>query len=323
MIKQTPEAIKNDKELGLPLIEVAKIHLDHEFNCRGLFNISECLSLAEDLANRGLQNPIIIRPLRDVDKDNLKNEKDIIAKGFQYIVIAGHRRLASYKLNEAVYIPCILKDKFIDVFAQHDLNAIENIHRQDLNLWQEANAIRHYWGTGWKIKEVAERINKSAFWVQQRYQLLEMPPEVQQAAKDGFLIASDIKDLAEYKNDMNELLRLAGILRDKRKKGEKIQLLDKVETKKQLKSKKQRSKEEMFKMLEQLQKTFKHLEEDKEVPLSYIFTKEGNSLATRVLAWAAGEISSNDLYDTLEDLTALLNIEYERPGLNKHYAYTT
>lgn len=305
MSKMSEKAILNDEQLGLPRPRIKEIYLDHDFNCRGFFSEAECLELAKQIARDGLQQPITVRRLRH-------SETELLDKGYKYVVIAGHRRLTSYRINEADRIPAIIKPETISDFEAHNLNAIENLQRKDLNIWQEAQAIRHLWAKCYTLQEAAEEITKSVYWVQQRYFLLDAPPRVQEIASEGLLKSSDITALMEHKEDEEYVLKLAGMIRDKREKGQNRSILSSIPTKKDLTSKKVRKKKEILEMLLLIQNNFSNLDEW-EIPSRTLFSAQGNGPITRVLAWAAGEISTEDLYQTFEDFADANVITFYRP----------
>lgn len=308
--KMTEEARASDKALGVPLVPIKEIYLDHEFNCRGFFSPTECIELAEDIAFRGLLTPVIVRPLREEDKDNLKNEGELLDKGFKYNLLVGYRRLYSYQINETDVIPVIIKEAYISNFKAHDLNTVENIHRKDLNLYQEARAIAHYHDANWTIQECSDKIRKSNFWVQQRYRLLEMPDEVQEAAAQGWVKPSDIGQLTKIK-DPTELLKTVGIIRGKRKRGDNRNVFSGVKVEKNKDSKKQRKRDEIFEMIEHISSTFKHVKRDKHIQVMDFITIEGYSLMTRLLSWSAGEISLNELKMSIHATCKIFDIFYE------------
>lgn len=306
----TPEAIENDKNLGLPLIEVDKIYLDSDFNCRGQFSPMECIELAKDIARRGLQQPVVVRPLNDTPE-----ELHLKKRGYTHIMIAGHRRLTAYKINNHDVIPCIVKPKDLSAFDAKDLNAVENLQRKELNLQQECQAIKHYWMAGWTREEVAERVGKSPGWVQIRYMLLEMPQEIQEAAGQGYIKTQDVRELNKYKNPV-EQLKMAAIIRDRRKAGETRNVTAHIRKKDKATTKKHRGRSELFSMIEYLQDIFSKVDRDQMIPVNELITPGGNCIATSALAWAAGEITALEFHTALKDFCILIGLHYDIPDFS-------
>lgn len=297
------QAIENDRNLGVPLIPCAKIFADSEFNCRGTFTATDIMELVNDIALRGLLLPITVRKLWD-------NEFQLKSQGYEYSLVAGFRRFASYKANEAEFIPATIR-ALSSEFDCHDVNAVENLQRKDLSLWAEAKSIKHYWMASWTREEVAKRVSKSPGWVQIRYMLLGMEPEIQQAADKGFITTSDLREL--YKYEGAERLRMAGRVKDLRKKGEKLGVTARIKKKDKPEVKKVRTRPELVEMMEHIRSTVRHADLDQMVLLSDIISRQGNMLLHRVLAWSIGEISSLDVYMDIKQFCKAIGLEYEIP----------
>lgn len=308
------QAKLNDASLAITHVKVSEIHIDHEFNCRGAFSPMECTDLAADIAKRGLQLPVTLRPLREEDRGSQHNEQVLIKQGYRYKAISGHRRITAYKINKEETIPAILKDAYIDDFEAKDLNAIENLQRKELTLWQEAQAIRHYWIADWNREDIGHRIGKSPGWVQIRFMLLEMEPEIQELANMDLLKQNDIRALSQV-HDRVERLKTAALIRDQRREGKKgmnINLGRKPKIK--ASTKRQRLRSDIFSFLHIVQGTMKDANlEDLTVEAKILLSQQGNSFATRCLGWAAGEVSNLEVHMELRNFASVFGINYVLP----------
>jgi ParB/RepB/Spo0J family partition protein len=289
-----------------PCVPVKEIFADREWNCRGLITASDVIELANDVAANGLEQPITVRPLWD---------NEIIPKkqGFKYFLIAGFRRYSAYRANDAVMIPATVRPDLDSDFACRSLNARENLHRKDLNLWQEAVSVRHYWQANWTREEVANEINKSTGWVQIRYTLLNMPDPIQKAAAQGYIKTTDVLELHKYRENQAELLKIAGLLVDKRKEGDRSGALQVTKKKDKASTKKVRKTREIEELQERLQEIFCERDPDKVITVDEIITAGGNGLHTQVLAWAAGNIDSLTLHTHIRDFASAVGLRYEIP----------
>jgi len=307
----TVEAIANDEAAEIHNVPVKEIYLDPDFNCRGAFGPMDCTELAMDIAKRGLQQPIVIRPLREVDHESGKAETLLLMQGYKYVTIAGHRRLTAYKINKGEMIPSILKDMYIAEFDALDLNATENLMRKELNMQQECQAVRHYWIACWNREDTAKRIGKSPGWVQVRFMLLDMPVEIQELAGQGYINTTDVRELSKYKNPARQL-ELAGILRDKRKRGVKnaIRFIIKKDSPD---TKKHRKREQIFDMMEEVRVALKEYSPEKRISVGDIVTAQGNSFSTRLASWCAGEITTIEFYVALREFCSICGVHYEIP----------
>ncbi len=91
---------------------------------------SEALNeLAESIKRYGILQPLTVRRLPESS----------IYSHYKYELIAGERRLRASKLLKMEKIPCILIES--DTKTSAELAIIENLHRRNLNVFEEACAI--------------------------------------------------------------------------------------------------------------------------------------------------------------------------------------
>jgi ParB/RepB/Spo0J family partition protein len=305
----TEQARHNDQSMGLPLIDIDKLHIDHEFNCRGRVSPGDVVDLAKDISYRGLQQGIIVRELRD-------NETELREKGLTHKIIAGHRRFTCYKhwIRGAKQIPCHVKPKDIGNFEERDINAIENIQSKKLNYQQEANALKHYWKAGVSADEVASRFSKSIGWVYQRFHLLELPLEIQNMVGEETINISEIQHIKKLASK-EEQLRTAYKIRDKRLNGKNRGILPTIKKVEPGETKKHRTKTDIQNMMMHVRETLKNAQMvgPETVQVSDLITLQGNGIHTLTLAWASGELSTADFHDAFGEFCELFDIEYEHP----------
>lgn len=174
-------------------IDIDLIMEDGE-NPRSTFDPTTLQELAETIQARGVITPISVRP-------------DPAREG-GYIVNHGHRRLRAAKLAALSTIPAVIDDSFRD-----EDRIIENIQRDNLDMFEVANFIGKKLADGMKQKEVAKLIGKSTAYVSQHTQLLELPAHTGRAVKTGQVtdlttIADLVKAEKEYPDSVE--LFLAG-----------------------------------------------------------------------------------------------------------------
>lgn len=117
------------------------------------FNDQTIKELADDIAARGVQQPIKVRAIEDG----------------RYLVIFGERRLRAARLAELTKIPAIIEDMTDE--AAGEIQFMENIHREDLSIGDLAAAI----GQRYKqlkaqeihnaVDVIAGQVKKSKSWV--------------------------------------------------------------------------------------------------------------------------------------------------------------
>lgn len=252
-------------------IPVDRIELDHDFNCRGAFAPIDCQDLADDIASQGLIEPITVVEQKD-----------------GYKVIAGHRRFTACKMIlKWETIPAHVREPMDEVDARL-LNLSENVSRKQLNILQEANAIKHIAGI-LTLKQIATKLGVSVGWVQIRVSLLKLPPSFQDEAAAGVLTQADIIALYEMRNrPIKEVATIVKTIKEKKQSGEK-----RVSVKQLMKTISDRKKKRELRRIRNLDEV--HLMQDT------LREACGNGLETKLLAWVCGHISSMDLMTVLKD----------------------
>ncbi len=99
------------------------------------FDDERIMKLAESVIRYGILQPLTVRfvanPLPYSEKDSLK--------AYSYELIAGERRLRAAKIAGFAEVPCIIIEA--DGRRAAELAIIENIQREDLNIFEQASAI--------------------------------------------------------------------------------------------------------------------------------------------------------------------------------------
>jgi len=278
--------MENEK-MELVYIKIANIDDNYELNCRGKITPIDVVDLAKDIALRGLIQPIAIAPYDEAKK---------LETGKQWRLLAGFRRLMAHRVNEQKEIACVIRqiDNELDALT---FNLAENIKRKDLNILQEANAIKRLRDLGVPETEAAERLDASRGWVQVRFMLLGLPEEVQKEAAAGIITQENIRQLYTIYHktgDKEQIFEAVRHLKDAKIRGRSIKITANKEAAKR--QKKHRKRQEIFELMDHLQKTI------------------GNGLHTRVLSWAAGEITDEDVFYSIKIYAVEREIPYTIPN---------
>ena len=284
----------SEDQFTVTFTPIERIHSDDDFNCRGVISSFEVTELAQDIAKQGLQFPIAVQPASDVE-DGLPDGKD-------FRIIAGHRRFKAWSVLQRSHaddhpgeenpydkIPMMTKTG-LDELQARVMNLSENIKREDLDIVQEAHAIDHFRRAGWPRDHVAAEIGKSSGWVQTRYNLLELPQNVQDEVKAGFINQLQIKQLYSIRNDPDKLFEAVKTIKKAKMKGETAGHVGKRK-KTPLDTKKERKRPEMFEMNK------------------LIAAAMGYGLHTRILGWASGEVTTEELFDEIKNYCSNHNLD--------------
>ena len=129
--------------------------------------------LAENIKQHGVLQPILVRPVA----------------GGRYELVAGERRLRAAKAAGLVDIPVLVKT--LDDGQALAARLIENTHRLNLTQLEEAQELKDMLTSlGGNREALAKQYNKSAGWITQRLNLLDLTPQAQRLISEG--ITSDV-----------------------------------------------------------------------------------------------------------------------------------
>jgi len=176
-------------EAGLNKGNITTVPLDsiERGSCQPRFHFSEenLQELAASIRERGVLQPILLRPLSETDT--------------RYELIAGERRWRAARLAGLTEIPALVRN-FSPAEAL-EVALLENIQRQDLNPIEEANGYRRLAEEFNHTQESLSRIlGKSRSHIANSLRLLTLPSPLQEAIKDGKLSAGHGRALLGSEN---------------------------------------------------------------------------------------------------------------------------
>ncbi len=153
---------------GLEEIPVASIR-PNPYQPREHFDEEELSSLAESIREVGILQPVLVRDTDD-----------------GYELIAGERRWRAARRVGLQNIPALVRDTDDASALEHAL--VENVHRSDLNVLEEAAAYQQLIEDfGLTHEEVAIRVGRSRTAVTNTLRLMQLPPTVQRLVRDKSL----------------------------------------------------------------------------------------------------------------------------------------
>lgn len=258
-----PEKYRVD-EIPLDLVQD-----HHERNyARGEIFPQDVQALKDDIAQKGLLQPVIVTPLGNG----------------KYQLVAGFCRTLACRLLGWKTIPAIVR-LVTDLEALY-INISENVQRTNLNKLQEAKAVQKILQMDPTLNEfeIAKKLNQSRGWVQLRKYILELPPEIQEDIAKDLMPLEHIRACWRLptKEAQYEFVRK---VKERKFRGEKIHLSDiedEVLNRGVSKSKKVQNKERIFQLQDLVRDNL------------------GNNLATRVLGWCAGEIPDHEIINDVK-----------------------
>ena len=145
---------------------------------RVLFDEESLSELTASIAEMGVLQPILIRPLDE----------------HTYELIAGERRWRAAQRAGLTTIPAVIRTT--DDVSSVEQALVENLHRQDLTALEEAAAYQQLIDDfGLTHDQVSSRVGKSRSAITNSLRLLGLPPAVQRLLADGQLSAGHARAL--------------------------------------------------------------------------------------------------------------------------------
>lgn len=271
-------------------INITDILIDDNFNCRGAFTPFDVADLAKSIERDGLLQPVVVCELPAAEQAAIQK---------QYKLIAGFRRTYAHKVLKKPTIFATITG-FMTGADARVLNLKENIDRKDLNMLQEAQALKALKDAGVPQEDIAIRLGVSRGWVQNRFCLLDLPEPIQKDAAAGVLTQYQIKTLAGKSEDMQ--YSLVKKIKEAKEKGERTDVII-TRAKPKNYERKRRQPHEQQEMLDVLLDTV------------------GSCLATRILAWVLGNVSDLELLEDIKkfhpDKVTAFNTKMEELKANK------
>lgn len=150
---------------------------------RKAFTEEDMEDLAASIREKGIIQPLIVRPMREG----------------RYQIVAGERRWRAAQLAQLHEVPVVVRD-FSDLEVI-EIAIIENVQRADLNPIEEATGYRQLMDRfGHTQEKLAEALGKSRSYIANLLRLLQLPPAVIAMVADSQLTAGHARALVTAPN---------------------------------------------------------------------------------------------------------------------------
>ena len=148
------------------------------FNPRRSFSEAQLEELAASIRERGLVQPIVVRP----------------SSGDAYEIVAGERRWRAAQLANLHDVPVIVRT--LNDQEAVEIAIIENVQREDLNAIEEGEGYRLLIeGHDYTQEDLARIVGKSRSHLANTLRLLKLPEGVQDLVRSGALSAGHARPL--------------------------------------------------------------------------------------------------------------------------------
>ena len=155
---------------------------------RKQFDESALAELADSIAQHGVLQPLLVRPLA----------------GGGYQLVAGERRWRASRMAGLTEVPVVIREMTDKEAAE--LALIENLQREDLNPMEEAMGYRTLMETyGLTQEETARSVNKSRPAVANALRLLHLPQTVANMVAGGELSAGHARAILSFDTEEEQL----------------------------------------------------------------------------------------------------------------------
>jgi ParB family chromosome partitioning protein len=188
------EAIVQDIR-SLRHVPVELLH-PNPHNPRKHFNEEDLESLAKSLKDKGLLQPLVVRPRADGS----------------FEIVAGERRWRASQRVGIHELPVLIRE--LNDRETLEIALIENIQRSDLNALEEARAYRQLLEQyNYTQQQLADSIGKSRSHIANTMRLLSLPEAIQQQIENGKLTAGHARSLVatEYPAEMADQIIKMGL----------------------------------------------------------------------------------------------------------------
>ncbi|MBQ3378997.1 MAG: ParB/RepB/Spo0J family partition protein [Clostridia bacterium] len=188
------KAVQKEKKKRICEIDVNMIHPNPDQPRRN-FDRKSLIELAHSIRMHGVIQPLCVRRVSPV----------------KYELIAGERRLQAARLAQLERVPCIVKE--IDSEESAIISLVENIQRQDLSFFEEAQAIdklmKRYRLTQ---EQAAARIGRKQSTVANKLRLLRLSPEIKDRIAEHGLSERHARALLRLPDEAARLTVLAAVI---------------------------------------------------------------------------------------------------------------
>lgn len=170
------------------------------------FNSAALAELAESIAQHGVLQPLLLRPM--------------VSGGYR--IVAGERRWRASRMAGLQEVPAVVREM---TDGEEMLFAlIENLQREDLNPLEEAKGYQQLIDVqGMTQEDAAAAVGKSRPAVANALRLLNLPEDIQAMVEKGEISAGHARTLLSFKSE--EEMRLAA---ERAKAGVSVRILEKM-----------------------------------------------------------------------------------------------
>ena len=190
-----PEAISETKK-DTSISVLASAIVPNPFQPRKIFADENLQELAASIKEFGILQPLIVRK-----------------HGTSYQLIAGERRLRAATIAGLSIVPVIVKD--INEQEMAEIAMIENLQREDLNYWEEAEGLLKLTEVfNFTQDQLAKRIGRNQSTIANKLRLLKLPQIVKDELYNNNLSERHARALLKLNDENIQLEVLSSVIKN-------------------------------------------------------------------------------------------------------------
>ena len=212
-------------------LKLMEIEPNHD-QPRKIFDEKALTELADSIAQHGVLQPLVVRPMAN--------------GGYQ--LVAGERRWRAARIAGLSEVPVVIKELTDEETIE--IAMVENLQREDLNPLEEALGYS-YMMQELKItqEEAAEKVGKSRPAIANFLRLLKLPEEIQEMVKNNLISAGHARALLGFANE-SDMITTANMIIKEDISVRQIEALVKLSKKAPKEPKPEKKKEKFFSEVE-------------------------------------------------------------------------
>lgn len=189
-------AVEEGGSSGAIKLKLMDIEPNRE-QARKSFDEDTLSELAQSIADHGIIQPLLVRPIAD--------------GGYQ--LVAGERRWRAARLAGLTEVPVVIRELSEDEVMV--LSLIENLQREDLNPIEEALGLQKLMETfAVSQEQTAEKVGKSRPAIANSLRLLKLPAEIINFVSQGKISAGHARSLLAFEQE-TDMLETANLILSK------------------------------------------------------------------------------------------------------------
>jgi len=143
--------------------------IDAEEGIRRIIDKEPMDELVASIKQHGILQPIVVEAV----------------KGGRYKLQIGKRRMTAARIIGLGRVPALVLDDRLDAEKSVAIMLVENLHREDLDPIDEAEAYARLKDMGTKVSAIARLVGKERTYVSHALRLLRLHPNVREAMRQG------------------------------------------------------------------------------------------------------------------------------------------